>query len=224
MHCTGLSDYVSVSTSRVPGQHARERIRGLVVRGVLAVALLIGAGALAGTAMGFDSPGFAVVELAVVAALVALDRRALPVIDRWARGATGEERVGKLVDCLVGDGWLALHDISLGRGNVDHVLIGPAGIFTIETKSQRGRVRTGSIRPEWLKQAYAESKLIERVTGRPVEPLLVFSEAYLDRAVSRRKGVLVLPARMLVKNLASRPSQLSREQVAQLHHRLASAL
>ena len=38
-----------------------------------------------------------------------------------------------------------IHDASLGRGNVDHILIGPAGVFTIETKSHPGPVRVSRV-------------------------------------------------------------------------------
>jgi hypothetical protein len=73
----------------------------------------------------------------------------------------------------------AIHDVSPGRGNVDHVVVGPGGVFTIETKSHRGRIRVDRIDGAMLKQAYAQKKLLERVTGLEVEPLLVFTQAWL---------------------------------------------
>jgi hypothetical protein len=75
-----------------------------------------------------------------------------------------------------------------------------------------------------LKQAYAQAKHIERLTGHNVTPLLVFSRAHLDRPVSRRRGVTVLPARMLTGHLARRPAQLSGTEVTELHQRLSAAL
>jgi hypothetical protein len=65
--------------------------------------------------------------------LLLATRRVEPVADRWARGARGERRVGAILEGL-GPDWHVLHDVSLGRGNIDHVLIGPGGTFTIETK------------------------------------------------------------------------------------------
>jgi hypothetical protein len=59
-----------------------------------------------------------------------------------------------------------------------------------------------------LSQAQAQRRAIERVTGIPVEPLLVFSRAWVDRPLARRGGVRVLPARMLVKHLLARPAVL----------------
>ena len=64
----------------------------------------------------------------------------LPLVERHDRGATGEEQVGGLLDALRGNGWHVIHDASLGNGNVDHILIGPAGVFTVETKSHPGPV------------------------------------------------------------------------------------
>ena len=44
------------------------------------------------------------------------------------------------------------------------------------------------------------------MTGIEVEPLLVFSRAWVDRPLARRKGVRVLPARMLAGYLERQPS------------------
>src|SRR3954471_18438098 len=52
-----------------------------------------------------------------------------------------------------------------------------------------------------LKQAYAQAKHLERITGQQVAPLPVFSDAYLDRPVSRRRGVTVLNAGRLPGHL-----------------------
>ena len=54
----------------------------------------------------------------------------------WKTGAVGEERVGARLDGLAGDGVLALHDrrIPGTRANIDHLAIGPSGIFVIDAK------------------------------------------------------------------------------------------
>ena len=62
-------------------------------------------------------------------------------------------------------GWRVIHDASLGRGNVDHILIGPPGVFTIETKSHPGPVRVARVHGATLSQAQAQRRAIERVTG-----------------------------------------------------------
>jgi hypothetical protein len=77
----------------------------------------------------------------------------------------------------------------------------------------------------FLKQAYAEGKVVEGITGLGVEPLLVFSNAYLlGLATSRRNGVTIPPARMLRRHLAARSQGIPASRVAEVHAHLAAAL
>lgn len=149
-----------------------------------------------------------------------------PDLDRRQRGNEGELYVAAILDGLAADGWRTLHDVSIGeRGNIDHVLVGPGGVLTVETKSHGGRRRADSIDERWLHQAYAQCKQLERFTGMEVDSLLVFSRAFLiGRPVFRTGGVLVLPARMLAGHLAHREPVLSPERVDAVHRQLASAL
>jgi Nuclease-related domain len=117
-----------------------------------------------------------------------------------------------------------IHDASLGRGNVDHILIGPAGVYTVETKSHPGPVRVGRVHGATLSQAQAQCKAIERVTGVKVEPLIVFSRAWVDRPLARRKGVRVMPARMLPRYLQRRAATLAPEEIERAHSLVAAAL
>jgi hypothetical protein len=209
--------------ARLAGQHARETTRRLALRYLVWTAALVVAGAVALAAFGLRSPEFFGTLLVLLAALTAIERFGARDVERWDRGATGEEDVGRLLQGL-GDGWFALHDLDTGRGNIDHVVVGPGGVFTIETKSHRGRIRVDRIDREWLGQAYAQRKWLERVTGRPVEALLVFSAGYLDRAPARRRGVLVLPGRMLEKHLTGRKHVLSQADAAAIQRRLEAAV
>jgi hypothetical protein len=211
-------------TRRTAGQHARAavvrlRLRTLATLGVLAVAT-----ALLGRAFGLRDWRFILAELALLVSIFAVSRYVLPLVERRDRGARAEEQVGELLEQLPAAQWRVIHDASLGHGNVDHILIGRAGIFTVETKSHPGPIRVGRIHGAMLRQAQAQRKAIEQVTGMEVEPLLVFSRAWVDRPQARRKAVRVLPARMLVGHLAKRQTTLSQEQVEQASARLAAAL
>jgi hypothetical protein len=194
-------------------------MRTLVVLGVLAVA-----SALLGRAFVLRDWRFLVSEIALLVSMFVISRYVLPLVERHDRGATGEEQVGGLLDGLAGDGWHVIHDASLGRGNVDHILIGVAGVFTVETKSHPGPVKVGRVHGATLSQAQAQRKAIERVTGERVEALIVFSRAWVDKPLARRKGVRVTPARMLAGYLERRPATLSQEQVQAARERVAVAL
>ncbi len=187
--------------------------------------MLTAAFPIGGLVVGFHNLALVPIELAMIAATFVVDRVASPIVDRWQRGAVGEEHVGRIIDGLRARGWLAIHDASTGRGNIDHILLGPAGLFTIETKSHAGRIDPDRIDEGMLSQAYAEGKAVEELTGLAVEPLLVFSRAYLTRrAVTHRRGVTVLPARMLPRFLDSLPQGIPAARIVAVHKSLAKAL
>jgi hypothetical protein len=82
----------------------------------------------------------------------------------------------------------------------------------------------GRLHGATLRQAQAQRKAIESITAVPVEPLLVFSRAWVDRPLARRKGVRVVPARMLLAHLTKQPETLSRQEIQQAHRRVVAAL
>ena len=57
----------------------------------------------------------------------------------WGRGLEAERQIGDLIDHAVAQrGCAVAHDVKEalgGRGNVDHVVMTPAGIWVVETKS-----------------------------------------------------------------------------------------
>lgn len=210
---------------RVAGQHVRGRARALTTRMLAMIGLLLLLLLGAGPVLGLHGPTLIGVELVAIGAMVVVNRVYSPRVDRWLQGARGEESVGTVLEGLETRGWLAIHDVSLGRGNVDHVAIGPGGIFAIETKSHRGRIPIDRVHQRWLKQAYAERKLLENVTNKRVEALLVFSDAYLIGSVpARRQGVTILPARMLTGFLERRRPTMSAAEAREVAERLARAV
>lgn len=54
------------------------------------------------------------------------------------RGERGELKVAEVLEELRAFGYHAYHDIVRENHNVDHVLVGPAGVFAIETKFRSG--------------------------------------------------------------------------------------
>ncbi|HEY2282765.1 MAG TPA: nuclease-related domain-containing protein [Solirubrobacteraceae bacterium] len=211
-------------TARAPGQHTRAIVRRLRLRTLVALGVLAVATALLGRTFGLRDIRFLGSEVGLLVAMFVVLRYVMPLVDRHDRGATGEEQVGGLLDGLEGRGWHAIHDASLGNGNVDHILIGPAGVFTVETKSHPGPVRVARIHGATIGQAQAQQRAIARVTEVEVEPLIVYSRAWIDRPLARRKGVRVLPARMLAGYLDRRRATMSPAQVEQAQARVADAL
>lgn len=63
-----------------------------------------------------------------------------PRADRYARGAQGERRTEDVAHPLRREGWVIRHDLDGAYGNLDHVAIGPAGVFLLDTKNLAGQV------------------------------------------------------------------------------------
>lgn len=100
----------------------------------------------------------------------------------WEVGARGERIVGRRLERLRASGWHVLHSIPLASGaDIDHLVIGPGGVFTINTKHHRGaRV---SVTGDWVRvngyqypyvrnarhEAAAAARRLGGALGRPVE-------------------------------------------------------
>lgn len=212
-------------TLRAAGQYARERGIELSLKPVLIAIAGLLLLLVAWQGIGMRGLPLLFFELGVIGVIVSADRLYSEQAGRWLRGAEGERAVGAICAELEADGWRAIHDVSLGHGNVDHILIGAGGIFTIETKSHRGHIPVDRIDPKMLKQAYAQKKLLERITGRDVQPLLVFSRAYLVGSVpAQRLGVTILPGRMLRHYFSRRRPCIEATEATVIHARLVKAL
>lgn len=56
-------------------------------------------------------------------------------------GAAGEKRVADGLAAELDDSWALLHGYRNGRGEIDHVLVGPRGVLAIEVKNVNATVR-----------------------------------------------------------------------------------
>ena len=94
-------------------------------------------------------PSWAVViTFFLISAIVsAVAQRVLsPLIRKRAAyrlGFHGERYVAEELNQLMADGFHVFHDVPFGNYNMDHVLVGPTGVFVIETKAKRKPVTRG---------------------------------------------------------------------------------
>lgn len=92
----------------------------------------------------------------------------------WTRGSKGERVVGRRLTRLGRDGWDVLRAIpAFGGDEVEHLVVGPPGVFTVSTLYHRGaRIRVGgqvvwvndAIR-EYLRNARSEAAAVARRLG-----------------------------------------------------------
>ncbi|MDP9424597.1 MAG: NERD domain-containing protein [Actinomycetota bacterium] len=133
--------------------------------------------------------------------------RARAAESTWLAGGSAEERVGEELEGLRAHGFYVFHDVSLpGVGNVDHVVLGERGFFSIETKSHSGHVtaRSGQLlrngRPfekDVVKQAWSGCYRLRELLEAEVTPLLLFTDAFVEGRITAR-GVRVLPLKWIV--------------------------
>lgn len=64
--------------------------------------------------------------------------RLLPRARRLVRGERGELKVAEALEDLRSAGYRVFHDLCRDGYNIDHVVVGPAGVFAIETKFRSG--------------------------------------------------------------------------------------
>jgi hypothetical protein len=159
-------------------------------------------------------------------------------------GGEAEERVGRLLSTAVGDAGVVLHDraVSHGRGNIDHIAIVPSGVWVIDTKRYRGRVRrasrlgrvvgsrllvvNGHDRSHLLDAARRQRALVAAAAGpaTTVRAALCFADAeWGPRARPfTLRGVTVTRPGALAAALVA-PGPLGRDQRSALSARLARA-
>jgi nuclease-like protein len=108
------------------------------------VAATLGIGAAGGVLGSLLAPRLGLIVAALVAVAAGWGLRFKPSPDAvaWRRGAAGERRTARLLGQLERHGWAVLHDLAVpgSRANLDHLVIGPGGVFVIDSKHYRGRL------------------------------------------------------------------------------------
>jgi hypothetical protein len=196
------------------------------------IAVLLGIG-LGGGALGSQlapQAGLVVAALAAAAAGWGLRFRASPAAIAWRRGAAGERRTARLLDPLQRHGWAILHDLALpgSRANIDHLVIGPGGVFTIDSKQYRGHLQLDGSGRLWhgryplapiLRAVSFEADQAAQVlpdSGMAVVPVVAVHGAQVPSGKVVTDGVPVLSARRLPNMLRQLPAVLGPERVAWL--------
>lgn len=77
---------------------------------------------------------------AVMGLLVALLSSPPAWIENWQDGAWGEEWTAKALAPLLREGGRIVHDLPANYGSLDHVVVGPGGVFLLDSKRWHGRV------------------------------------------------------------------------------------
>jgi Nuclease-related domain len=127
----------------------------------------------------------------------------------WQRGAHGERSTARLLDRLTRDGFVVFHDLAApGNTNAktDHLVIGPSGVFVIDSKQWTGSVHQGADGLVWhnhyrldrtLETVRWEAQVIGRLLGTRIHPLLCVHGAHVHGGGLHAQGVVIVPAHLL---------------------------
>jgi len=196
------------------------------------VAAILGIGAAGGLLGSLLGPrlGLALGGLVALAAGWGLRFRPSPDARAWRRGAVGERRTARLLAGLERHGWAVLHDLAVAgsRANLDHLVIGPAGVFVIDSKQYCGRLRLDPSGRLWhgryplaptLRAVSFEADQAALVLTDPdvvVVPIVAVHGAQVPWGKVVLEGVPVVTARRLPSMLRELPAVLGPERVAVL--------
>ena len=163
-----------------------------------------------------------------------------PALRNLKQGRLGEQVVAQELERLRVLGYEVFHDImDESKGcNVDHVLVGPGGVFTVETKTwskcgagsvtvEAGEVRINGVAVEHdcLAQARAQASsvrdLIQALTGETfsVQPVLVFPGWFVVPP-TQPSDVWVLNPKLFAISLKQAGRRLSPNQIRLVTHHL----
>jgi hypothetical protein len=146
-------------------------------------------------------------------------------------GLAGEIVVGQYLERLHAEGYQIFHGVQGQNFNLDHVPIGPVGVFTIETKTWNkphadarvtfdgARLLVAGKAPErvpivqaraqasWLRTQVRES------TGKEfdVRPVIVFPSWFVEANYTAQRKLWVLEPKALPTFLSNEPPSLSAE-------------
>jgi hypothetical protein len=164
-------------------------------------------------------------------------RRLERAAEQYERGRDGERATAVALAELPVDLWTVIHDVrwpGRARANIDHVVVGPSGVFVVDSKNWSGAiaVREGVLRQNGWKRDREASGAIEAarvVAGLlpeaplgMVRPVLCFVR---DEPVSdTTNGVLLCSTSNIAALLESIPPTLDDDSRHDVARRLAAGL
>lgn len=155
----------------------------------------------------------------------------------WLKGALGEQQTALLLEPLRHEGFVILHDRRQpeSSGNIDHIVVGPSGIFVIETKNWQGTISTdgqelycnrtdafaakSALATRAISQAQGEARAVWSATGAShwVSAIVVIHGATMaEPQYAVQKSFVVRPDHLLGFVRAARGYTLAPDEVGRL--------
>ncbi|WP_210649190.1 nuclease-related domain-containing protein [Nocardioides sp. SYSU D00065] len=141
----------------------------------------------------------------------------------WEQGAEGEVAVARALEALP-EGWVALHDLpwpGRQRANLDHVVVGPGGVFVVDAKNWSGRIevrdqvltQNGRRREEAVAGAAEAAITLQSIVSVSHSCTGVLCFVRDEPMTGWARGVMVCSTSNLTTMLTSRPPVLGADDV-----------
>jgi hypothetical protein len=214
-------------SGRNAAEQSHKRTKTLLVYAFCGIA---GLGFLGGYAFGATFPlyrfvfGWVLLVDALLFALILLigkwGTEKIDALDRerlsWRKGAVGEALVALTLAELPNE-FVVVHDVSQRFGNIDHVVIGPTGVYVIDTKNWTGSVKTDAQGELLLNEKPLQKPAIRALLGSVmdfqaklttltetdyfVRGLMVFPNAYVEANYGSTRQIHCLRKERLIDYL-----------------------
>jgi len=205
------------------GNYLRNRTLNYLAKSIVCLLFVSGIGLflfyrLLTTTVGILEEALAIVSLIPLAGFFIYLRKYHVYLGGW----NGEKAVTNLLRITLSDDYSLINNVRFrdGHGDVDHIVIGPNGIFAIETKNWSGKIACNSDvwqRPGGPRSATSPSEQAKRNAVRVrhaiegskklpfnvwVEPIVVFTNSHAELYVNR-STVTVIKLPQLPSNIVS---------------------
>lgn len=164
-------------------------------------------------------------------------------IENWRTGSEGEKATARRLRRILAQGWTLFNDVETAHGNIDHVLVGPAGVFILESKRLSGMVKVdaGKLVVRWHEDpsdGYENGSISKRARGAAfdlhsrlraagfdvwVQAIVVLWADFVQRSIEYDRVAWVC-GEELATVLAARPSRFTPEKVNELTSATRAAL
>ncbi|MEY9950571.1 nuclease-related domain-containing protein [Leifsonia sp. EB34] len=186
-------------------------------------------------------PGHAVIEAVLHEQSLAVPRTRLdvlfglnalaPAARPWYAGALGELHVGQILASLPPT-WKVFHALPVGTQttDIDHLVVGPGGVFPVNTKHHRGQkiwlgermVMVAGQRTDYIRNSVSEGRRVAKLVGKlgveagNVRPVICLVSPGPVTIRQRPAGVSVATDGELYQFLIRQPQRLDALTVARI--------
>jgi Nuclease-related domain len=126
----------------------------------------------------------------------------------WQRGAQGERHTARVLGRLTREGFVVFHDLAVpgSDANADHLVIGPTGVFVIDSKQWTGSVHQSADGLVWhnhyrldrtVEAVRWEAETLGQRLGTRIAALVCVHGAHVQGGGVDVQGVAIVPAARL---------------------------